>query len=142
MKIQYLVVVLSLGLTLNIANGLPTYEAPDFKESVDITSDELVRGALFFYYLFFYNHIMAQIGNWYVETLFLERKPLRNDFNACMELAFTNQVSSANERNLQAEKLNLNITLSSPENVMSKIGIYLKNNTRTAFWTDEKSNVI
>lgn len=89
--------------------------------------------------LYYYFHIYAQIGNWYVETLFLESQPLRNDFNACMELSFTNHISPALESDLQAGKLNVNIRLSTPDNVMSRIGIYLKNNTRTAFWSDEKS---
>lgn len=48
MEIQYLVLFVSVGLTLNIVHGMPSYEVPEFKESVDIASDEIVRDTILF----------------------------------------------------------------------------------------------
>lgn len=50
MDIQYLVVFVSFGLSLNIALGMPSYEVPQFEEYADITSDEIVRATFFFLY--------------------------------------------------------------------------------------------
>lgn len=76
------------------------------------------------------------IGSWKAKCAFLGINEFENYDRGCLEFTFSKYIPSYMEQEIEGEQLNANSTLYGPYFVLESVGVFTRNDSQDAFWSD------